>query len=133
MALMTAGISNDVGMTDYVYTIEDENGRRKTIVARDKYELGERIAEGAFEDDFNLETPAPTISSVPTSAEFSSGGGAAEGILGLLGAILGFIVFMAILTEVAPRAANIIDTLLSLAVLAGIGWVVFRIVKKFSP
>lgn len=39
MKLMTAGISGDMGLTDYCYTIEDEHGHRKKVIASDSYEL----------------------------------------------------------------------------------------------
>ena len=131
MHFMTVGISKDLGMTDYSYTVEDEHGNRKTVIARDKYDLGEAIAEGSFYES-GVETPAWSSEVTHAPSETSAGGGAGEGLLGIIGGILGFIVFMAILTEVAPRAANVIDTLMSIAFFAFIGWVVFRIVKKFK-
>jgi len=36
---------------DYHYTIEnEETGERKLVAANDKYELGDRISEGDFEE-----------------------------------------------------------------------------------
>ena len=32
----------------YIYTVEDDYGNRKDVVAHDNYDLGEQIAEGDF-------------------------------------------------------------------------------------
>ena len=34
----------------YVYTLEDDHGNRKDVVAHDSYDLGEKIAEGNYRD-----------------------------------------------------------------------------------
>jgi hypothetical protein len=34
----------------YLYTLEDNRGNRKDVIAHHDYELGEKIAEGDFQD-----------------------------------------------------------------------------------
>jgi hypothetical protein len=36
---------------DYTYTVENESGDEKTVVARDEEELGEKISNGDFEPE----------------------------------------------------------------------------------
>ena len=47
-----AGLVFSLGIIqDYHYTVEnEETGERKLVAANDRYELGERISEGDFED-----------------------------------------------------------------------------------
>ena len=34
----------------YLYIVKDEGGYRKEVIARDNYELGEKITEGDFQE-----------------------------------------------------------------------------------
>lgn len=52
MTVASLGTYALAGEETYVYVIEDEEtGERKTVKASDSYELGDRIAEGDFEEE----------------------------------------------------------------------------------
>lgn len=49
--IASLGVSGLLGEKTYVYVVEhEETGETKTIKASDKYELGDRISEGDFEE-----------------------------------------------------------------------------------
>lgn len=50
--IASLGVYGLLGEKTYVYIVEhEETGERKTVKASDSYELGDRIAEGDFEED----------------------------------------------------------------------------------
>lgn len=52
MNIASLGVYGLLGEKTYIYVVEDEEtGETKTVMASDAYELGDKIAEGDFEEE----------------------------------------------------------------------------------
>jgi len=128
---MTAGISNDLGMDDYSYTIEDELGNRKNVIAHDKRELGNAIAEGSFYE-VNKAEPLEEVADRRGRSERSDGEGiGGKFVQGVMG-FVGFVVLMAVISMAAPKVGHFFEALFGFLFIAAIGWVIYRIVRRIA-
>jgi hypothetical protein len=128
LKFITAGISGDMGLTDYCYTIEDESGRRKLVIASDPHELGEAIAEGSFYEAPGSHDEASENSNTSALAE-SSGEGGGGGCSGIIFGVLGFIIFMAIVSSIWPTIGHIAEAVFGFAIMAAIAFGLYRIAR----
>jgi hypothetical protein len=131
MHVMTVGISSDLGLDDYTYTIEDERGNRKTVIAHDRHELGSAISEGNFHEVDETDTSDSSGVRAERS-ESSDEEGFGSKFVQVVGGIFAFVVFMAFIPMVAPAVGRFFEALLSFAFIAAIGWGIFIVVRKVA-
>ena len=123
MSFVTVGI---LGPDEYCYTIEDEAGNGKNVIASDNYASGEAIAEGNFFEGHRFKSITPKEPSIVVENKSENGGN----WLNVIGGFVAFVVIMAIISMAAPAVGRAFEAIFGFGIITGIVYLFFRIFRR---